>query len=129
LVLPQGFFERLVPTQGTVGLQLPQVGSADVPRQDLFHIDPHPCYTKTLSQMERETSSLCKFLEYLIELCFRQMRVHDLVVDVHHRRLITRGQTLHTAQGKTPVRGGFAGFDAQLVFEIAQATARSMEGA
>jgi hypothetical protein len=42
LVLPQGFVERLVSTKGTVGLQFPQVGSADVLQQDLFHIGPSP---------------------------------------------------------------------------------------
>src|SRR5262249_45392479 len=97
--------------------------------QGLFHMSSYPRSATTLSPMGRETYSLCKSLENLIKLCFGQMRVHDLVVDVHHWRLITRCQTLHTAQGKTSVWSGFTGFDAQLVFEIAQATTRALKGA
>src|SRR5262249_26856925 len=57
------------------------------------------------------------------------MRVHHLVVDVHHGCLITRCQTFHTAQGEASIWGGFTGFDAQLVFEITQTTTCSIERA
>jgi len=73
-------------------------------------------------------NSLWECLEYLIKFVFGEMGVHNRVIDVHHWRLITRRQTLDAAQGKPSIWSGFASFDAQLVFEIAQATACPVEG-